>query len=122
MAWKTLNENGPLKITFDSPAHSDRDVISHAILVNILNPKLSVFFFAFLPQFIDRGENRVALRMLELSLVFMVMTFVVFVVYGILAASVRDRILSGPGVLKWMRRSFAAVFVGLGVKLTLVQR
>jgi threonine/homoserine/homoserine lactone efflux protein len=60
--------------------------------------------------------------MLELSLVFMAMTFVVFVAYGAFAARVRDRILSRPDVLKWMRRSFAAAFVGVGVKLALVQR
>ncbi|MEM5299349.1 LysE family translocator [Burkholderia sp. JPY481] len=122
IAWKTLEEKGPLKITLDSPARTDRDVILHAILVNILNPKLSIFFFAFLPQFIDRGENQPALRMLELSLVFMAMTFVVFMAYGVFAARVRDRILSRPDVLKWMRRSFAAAFVGVGVKLALVQR
>lgn len=121
-AWKTLKENGPLRIKFDGSTHSDRNVISHAILVNMLNPKLSIFFFAFLPQFIDRGENRAALRMLELSLVFMAMTFAVFVVYGVFAASVRDRILSRPDALKWIRRSFAAAFVGVGVKLILVQR
>ncbi|MGF6935834.1 threonine/homoserine/homoserine lactone efflux protein [Paraburkholderia sp. UCT70] len=122
MAWKTLEEDGPLKIELHDPEHSDGAVISHAILANILNPKLSIFFFAFLPQFIDRGETRPGFRMLELSLVFMTMTFVVFGAYGVFAASVRDRILSRPRVLKWMRRSFAAAFVAVGVKLALVSR
>jgi threonine/homoserine/homoserine lactone efflux protein len=122
IAWKTIGEKGPLKIALDGPTRDDREIILNAILVNILNPKLSIFFFAFLPQFIDRGENQPALRMLELSLVFMAMTFVVFVAYGAFAARVRDRILSRPDVLKWMRRSFAAAFVGVGVKLALVQR
>jgi threonine/homoserine/homoserine lactone efflux protein len=122
MAWKTLEEDGPLKVELDDHEQSDGAVISHAILANILNPKLSIFFFAFLPQFIDRGESRPEFRMLELSLVFMAMTFVVFVAYGFFAASVRDRILSRPGILKWMRRSFAAAFVAVGVKLALVSR
>jgi threonine/homoserine/homoserine lactone efflux protein len=122
MAWKTLEESGPLNIESHRPAQSDRAVISHAILANILNPKLSIFFFAFLPQFIDRGESQPALRMMQLSLVFMTMTFVVFVAYGVFAASVRDKILSRPRILKWMRRSFAAAFVTVGVKLALVQR
>jgi threonine/homoserine/homoserine lactone efflux protein len=122
MAWKTLEEDGPLKIELDEHEQSDGAVISHAILANLLNPKLSIFFFAFLPQFIDRGESRPEFRMLELSLVFMAMTFVVFVAYGVFAASVRDRILSRPGILKWMRRSFAAAFVAVGVKLALVSR
>lgn len=122
MAWMTLRADGPLKIESDGPARSDEEVIRQAILVNLLNPKLSIFFFAFLPQFVGRGEARPTLLMLELSLVFMVMTFAVFVAYGIFAASVRDRVLSRPGVLQWMRRGFAAAFVGLGVKLALVQR
>jgi threonine/homoserine/homoserine lactone efflux protein len=122
MAWKTLEEDGPLKIELDEHEQSDGAVIARAILANLLNPKLSIFFFAFLPQFIDRGESRPEFRMFELSFVFMAMTFVVFVAYGVFAASVRDRILSRPGILKWMRRSFAAAFVAVGVKLALVSR
>jgi threonine/homoserine/homoserine lactone efflux protein len=122
MAWMTLKERGALKIEADGPARSDREVIVHAILVNLLNPKLSIFFFAFLPQFIGAPEQHATLAMLELSFVFMAMTFVVFAVYGVFAASVRDRVLSRPGVLKWLRRSFAAAFVGLGAKLAFVER
>jgi len=122
MAWMTLKERGALKIEADGPARSDREVIVHAILVNLLNPKLSIFFFAFLPQFIGPHEQHATLAMLELSFVFMAMTFVVFVAYGVFAASVRDRVLSRPGVLKWLRRSFAAAFVGLGAKLAFVER
>ena len=60
--------------------------------------------------------------MLELSGVFMLMTFVVFVVYGLFAASVREQIISRPRVLTWMRRSFAAAFAALGAKLALAER
>lgn len=122
MAWKTLKESGPLKIRLNGPPQSDWQVISHAMLVNLLNPKLTIFFFAFLPQFISRGESQVTLRMLDLSLVFMAMTFVVFVAYGVFAASVRERVLARPDVLKWMRRGFAAAFVGVGVKLALARQ
>lgn len=122
MAWMTLKVDGPLKIEADGPGGSDWTVIRQAILVNLLNPKLSIFFFAFLPQFVARGEARPTLLMLELSFVFMAMTFAVFVAYGVFAASVRDRVLSRPGILKWMQRGFAAAFVGLGVKLAFVQR
>lgn len=122
MAWMTLRTDGPLQIASTDGARSDGEVIRQAILVNLLNPKLSIFFFAFLPQFVGRGEARPTLLMLELSLIFMAITFAVFVVYGVFAASVRDRVLSRPGVLQWMRRGFAAAFVGLGVKLALVQR
>jgi len=122
MAWMTLKADGPLKIEPDAPERSDGEVIRQAVLVNLLNPKLPIFFFSFLPQFVGRDEAQPTLLMLQLSLVFMAMTFVVFVAYGVFAAGVRDRVLSRPGVLRWMRRGFAAAFVGLGAKLALVQR
>ena len=93
-----------------------------AILINILNPKLSIFFLAFLPQFISASEPEPLWRMLALSGVFMLMTFVVFVGYGLFAASVRDHVISRPRVLTWMRRSFAAAFVALGTRLALAER
>ncbi|WP_073629320.1 LysE family translocator [Pseudoxanthobacter soli] len=122
MAWRTLRENGALKIEADETPRSVREVIVSAILVNLLNPKLSIFFFAFLPQFVGAGAASALPQMLELSLTFMAMTFVVFVVYGVFAASVRSRILSRPAIVTWMRRTFAAAFIGLGVKLALTER
>jgi threonine/homoserine/homoserine lactone efflux protein len=97
-------------------------VIVHAILINILNPKLSIFFFAFLPQFVSADETSPLPRMLELSGVFMLMTFVVFALYGLFAAAVRDQIISRPRILTWMRRTFAAAFAALGAKLALAER
>lgn len=122
MAWTALQERGALKIDADGPTRSTREVIGHAILVNVLNPKLSIFFLAFLPQFIGHDDAQPTRRMLELSGVFMAMTFAVFAVYGVFAAAMRDRVLARPAVLRWMRRGFAAAFVGLGVKLALTQR
>jgi threonine/homoserine/homoserine lactone efflux protein len=92
------------------------------ILINILNPKLSIFFLAFLPQFVSAGEPHPLMRMLVLSAVFMLMTFVVFVGYGLFAASIRDHVISRPRVLTWMRRSFAAAFVALGARLAFTDR
>ena len=122
MAWATLRAGGPLQVEAEGRARSDLQVIRDAILVNLLNPKLSIFFLAFLPQFIAADEVAPTLTMLQLSAVFMAMTLAVFAIYGVFAAALRDRILSQGGVLKWMRRGFAAAFVGLGVKLVLVQR
>lgn len=97
-------------------------VIVSAILINILNPKLSIFFFAFLPQFVSATEPHPLSRMFWLSAVFMLLTFIVFVGYGLFAASVRQHIISRPRVLTWMRRSFAGAFVALGVKLAFTDR
>ncbi len=117
MAWLTLRERGALRIEPDNAAHSDRQVIASAILVNLLNPKLSIFFFAFLPQFVSAESPSALPRMLELSAVFMAMTFAVFAVYGVFAASVRNHIVSRPPILAWMRRTFAAAFLALGARL-----
>jgi threonine/homoserine/homoserine lactone efflux protein len=122
MAWNTLRETGALDLEARSAPGSAARIVLRGILVNILNPKLSLFFFAFLPQFVDAGAPDALPRMLELSLAFMLMTFVVFTCYGIFAASVRSHIASRPRVLAWMRRSFAAVFVLLGAKLAFAER
>ena len=122
MAWYTLKESGALKVEKEVGARSSLQVTVTAILINILNPKLSIFFLAFLPQFVSTGELNPLSRMLELSTVFMLMTFVVFVGYGLFAASVRDHVISRPNVLSWMRRTFAGAFVVLGAKLALADR
>ncbi|MGX8008089.1 LysE family translocator [Mesorhizobium sp. ORM8.1] len=122
MAWNTLKEKGGLSIDEDAAPRSTARTITTGILVNVLNPKLSIFFFAFLPQFVSTTEPHAFARMLELSGVFMLMTFVVFAFYGVFAASVRSHIVSRPKVLTWMRRSFAAAFVMLGAKLALADR
>jgi threonine/homoserine/homoserine lactone efflux protein len=122
MAWSALKERGALRVEQEVGARSTIQVTVNAILINILNPKLSIFFFAFLPQFVNAHEPRPLSRMLVLSAVFMLLTFVVFVGYGVLAASIRDRVISRPRVLTWMRRTFAAAFVALGAKLALSDR
>ena len=115
-------EHGALKVEKDSSHRSALQVTVKAILINILNPKLSIFFLAFLPQFMRADEAAPLARMLELSTVFMLMTFVVFVGYGLFAARIRDHVISRPAVLTWMRRSFAAAFVALGAKLAFADR
>ncbi|MHC1549240.1 LysE family translocator [Phyllobacterium sp. K27] len=122
MAWNALRENGSLRVDQANTESSLGRVTLTAILINILNPKLSIFFLAFLPQFVTAEESQPVLSMLGLSAVFMAMTFIVFACYGLFAASVRDKVISRPAVLTWIRRSFAAAFVGLGIKLALTQR
>jgi threonine/homoserine/homoserine lactone efflux protein len=122
MAWSTLQERGALRVEREIGARSAAHVIVSAILINILNPKLSIFFLAFLPQFVSADEAHPLARMLELSGVFMLLTFVVFAVYGMFAAAVRNHVISRPQVLTWMRRTFAGAFAALGAKLALADR
>jgi threonine/homoserine/homoserine lactone efflux protein len=122
LAWTTLRERGGLAVSGSTEARSAFRVILTAILINLLNPKLTLFYFAFLPQFVSPHEANPIAHMLLLSLVFMSMTFVVFTAYGLLAATARAHILTRPRVLTWMRRTFAAAFVGLAARLALAGR
>jgi threonine/homoserine/homoserine lactone efflux protein len=122
MAWQTLREQGALAVDTKVEARSNARLVVTGFLINILNPKLSIFFLAFLPQFISADESHPLARMLELSAGFMAMTLVVFVLYGLFAASVRDRVISRPKVMRWLRRGFAGGFAVLGAKLAFAER
>ncbi|MEV6431034.1 LysE family translocator [Nocardia sp. NPDC051463] len=121
MAWNTFRDKGALAVPEDTAsartAPSARRVITSAVLMNILNPKLTIFFFAFLPQFVPTGAPNALVRMLELSGIFMLATFVVFAVYGACAAAVRNHVISRPIVVTWMRRVFGASFIALAGRL-----
>jgi threonine/homoserine/homoserine lactone efflux protein len=122
MAWQQLGERGALSVEARREGAADARIIARGFLINILNPKLSIFFLAFLPQFISADEAHPLARMLELSTAFMLMTFVVFVIYGLFAATVRDQVVSRPKVMAWLRRAFAGGFALLGVKLAFAER
>jgi len=122
MAWAMYRDRGMLSLGDAPDAQSVRQIITSAILINMLNPKLSIFFFAFLPQFVAVHETAPVHRMLELSVMFMALTFVIFAVYGAFAAAVRQHVISSASVQIWMRRGFAAAFAGLAAQLALVQR
>lgn len=122
MAVLTWRDTSRLAVEDDQPARSPARVIGSAILANALNPKLTVFFFAFLPQFVPPRAHDELPRLLALSGLFMAMTFVVFVIYGIGAAGVRRQIVDRPHVVQRLRRLFAASFVGLGIKLATTSR
>ncbi|HEY9409461.1 MAG TPA: LysE family translocator [Jiangellaceae bacterium] len=122
MAWSTLKDKGALTVAEGDAPRTARQTITSGILINILNPKLTIFFFAFLPQFVSPGEPHGVVRMLELSAVFMAITFVVFAAYGVFAAAVREQVVSRPRVLTWMRRVFAGSFVALGAKLAVTRQ
>jgi threonine/homoserine/homoserine lactone efflux protein len=122
LAWSTLRDKGALAVEKETAPRSAANVIVSAVLVNLLNPKLTIFFFAFLPQFVRTEEPNAFLRMVGLSAVFMLLTLVVFVGYGYFAAAIRNHVISRPRVVAWMRRVFAGTFAALGARLAFTDR
>ncbi len=123
MAWVMFHGHGMLSLSGQETDQKNQgQVIRSAILINVLNPKLSIFFFAFLPQFVSAGNGPAFGQMLKLSLMFMLLTFIIFSVYGVLAASVRQYVLSGTAVQSRMQRGFAIAFAGLAVQLAFTRQ
>ncbi|MEM6428690.1 MAG: LysE family translocator [Deinococcota bacterium] len=129
LAWGMWRETNILRLEdIDTPQDDERSQKLHpqfkqiagkAILMNVLNPQLILFFMAFLPLSIQPDAASPTLHMAVLGLVFMVMTFVVYVGYGLLAQGLRLRLAASPRILGWVQRVFAIVFVVLGSRLAL---
>ena len=122
LAYATWKERSTFSVE-EAPSKSTATrLIIKAFLLNILNPKLTIFFLAFLPQFIEPRASSPLVQLVLLSAVFMAMTFVVFVIYGLLAHAFRRAVIESPRVQAWLRRGFAATFAGLGTQLALSER
>ena len=119
LAWQALREGGALAIDGRRERGPMWHIARRGALINILNPKLSIFFLALLPPFLSGNPATATVEMLLLGAVFMIMTFAVFVLYGIFAAGARDAILSSKRAMRWLSRGFAAAFAGLGLRLAL---
>ncbi|MGP1257202.1 LysE family translocator [Algihabitans albus] len=122
MAWSILREGGALQVSERTAAISPGKIVVNGLLLNVLNPKLSLFFLAFLPQFVPATAANATASMLMLAAVFMLLTFVVFVGYGAFASATRRYVISRPGVMRWLRRGFAGAFGLLGLRLALAER
>ena len=122
LAWAMWRDSGGFTFDAATPHTSLWRVAGKAVLLNLLNPKLTLFFFAFLPLFIAPDTSSPTGEMLKLSAVFMAITLLVFVLYGVLASRVRRYVVGSPRTVLWLRRSFAAAFAGLGLKLALTER
>lgn len=118
LAWSMWRDTDGVQ--FDSPSLPKNNIwqiVLRGFLLNILNPKLSIFFLAFLPLFVSPGTPTPMLDMFLLSVAFMAMTLIVFILYGVAANSARRHIANSRRLIVWMQRSFAATFAALGVKL-----
>lgn len=117
LAWMMWFEGSSLEFDSASSGASPAQIVFKAILLNLLNPKLTVFFLAFLPLFISSTTASPIAELLTLSLVFMAITLIVFVLYGVLASGFRWRVQRSPGAILWLRRTFAITFVALSISL-----
>ncbi|MGL4494736.1 MAG: LysE family translocator [Beijerinckiaceae bacterium] len=122
MAWQELRAGGALTVDADTQPRSTLKVLVDGVLLNLLNPKLSIFFVAFLPQFMDTQRGDTLAQMTLMSGVFMLVTFLVFAVYGLAAGSMRKTIAGRPSVVLWLRRSFAAAFGVMAARLAVQER
>ena len=118
LAWTLWRERGALAFEA-APEQTAWQTITKGVLLNLLNPKLTLFFFAFLPLSVSPDTASPLAALLFLSLTFMLITLVVFMGYGVLASSVRRRVVRSPRIITWLRRSFAVAFAALGLKFAL---
>ncbi|OHY97833.1 lysine transporter LysE [Thalassospira sp. MIT1004] len=119
MAWGMWRGTGAMKVTAKSDPVNAAKIIRDGILLNALNPKLSLFFLAFLPQFVTPDASGTTAQMILLGLIFMAITFSVFILYGFFASTLRRHVIERPRIMNWLGKSFAGVFVLLGAKLAL---
>ncbi|GMU71608.1 MAG: LysE family translocator [Burkholderiales bacterium] len=122
LAFATWRDRSAFVVDGSVAKASATSIVTRGVLLNILNPKLTLFFLAFLPQFVDPGASAPTTQLLKLSAVFMGMTFAVFVVYGLIAHAFRRRVIESAKVQDRLRVGFAAAFAGLGAKLALGER
>jgi threonine/homoserine/homoserine lactone efflux protein len=122
LAWSMWRDTGAIKFDPTVEKKNAFQIALRGVLINILNPKLTIFFFAFLPLFVSTGAASPTQQMLALSSVFMGMTFVVFVLYGILASWISVYLTKAPRAIKRIQRSFAVIFAALAAQLALSER
>jgi threonine/homoserine/homoserine lactone efflux protein len=122
VAFATWRDKSAFAVESSAPKAGAVQLVTRAILLNVLNPKLTIFFLAFLPQFVEPSTVSPLAQLLTLSGVFMAMTFLVFVAYGLLAHAFRSSVIESPRVQSWLRRGFASAFAALGINLALSEK
>ena len=122
LAIKTWKYAGQTQFTASENKNNSLGIIWKGILLNILNPKLTLFFLSFLPQFIPVNATNTSQIMIVLSGIFMFMTLIVFIIYGILASTVSSFIQKSTSIMKNIERGFAVIFAGLAIKLAMPEK
>jgi len=122
LAWSMWRETGGFEFNSSCPQNGLRQIATRGFLINILNPKLSIFFLAFLPLFVSPNTSSPLFQMFILSIAFMAMTLIIFILYGVSANGVRRHVVNSPRLIVWLQRSFAAIFAALGAKLAMTEQ
>ena len=122
MAWSILKDDEIINIEDNVSKKSYLRTAVDGTMLNVLNPKLSMFFLAFLPQFVPPSQSGSITLLGFLAFIFMLMTFIVFVLYGAFASLARTYIIGSPKAMTWMKRGFAGTFGLLGLRLALAER
>ena len=119
LAWQAIRSGGALAVSAEQKVEADWHTARRGMLINVLNPKLSIFFLALLPPFLSGTAETATIEMITLGGVFMALTFVIFCLYGAFAAAARDMLLSSERAMRWLNRGFAAIFAALAGRLAL---
>ena len=122
LAWSMWRETGSIKFNSPSTKSGLWRIATKGFLINILNPKLSIFFLAFLPLFVSPETTSPIFQLLTLSIIFMGLTLLIFILYGLSANGVRRYVTNSPKIIIWIQRSFAATFAALGAKLAMTDQ
>jgi threonine/homoserine/homoserine lactone efflux protein len=122
LAWQALHSGTLTGPTVDMDRLSSATLYCRGIIMNITNPKVSIFFLAFLPQFADPARGSLAMQLMVLGGVFIAATIIVFGSISILAGAVGERLRQSAWAQRVLNRAAAAIFAGLALKLALAQR
>jgi threonine/homoserine/homoserine lactone efflux protein len=122
LAWNMWRDSGTLEIKKKNTETNPAQIIIKAIAINLLNPKLTIFFFAFLPLFVSKGSASPTMEMILLSAIFMGITLIVFALYGILSSRVSAYLMSSSQAIKRLQQAFAVILAGFAVELALSRK
>ena len=122
LAYSILKESRVSEFLEDTDPKKNRiKIIRNAVFINLFNPKLSIFFLSFLPLFIPLESEFPMLQYTFLSIIFMLMTLIVFIIYGLFAHNVSKYIKQYKVLYIWIQRAFAIIFIILGAKLLIME-
>lgn len=117
LGYKMLTDSGKITLSTTSKDTKSSKLFYEGILLNLLNPKLTLFFISFLPQYLIQNHSSYILQTISLGLVFMLLTLLVFVCYGVLANELRKRFLSSTSRMSWINKIFGILFILFAFKL-----